>query len=603
MTRRHASLALVAAAAVAFGGCSGELLWTAELVDESLRGAVVRIEGRVLVGSCLGSDSVGEVELVEGEAQGLPDGVSSGEFGLAAAAIDASGAMVAAGCVHASVPTDTGTVVVPLRSGGVGFCLVETCNRVDDDCDGAVDEGLDLSSDDENCGYCGNACTLGCEAGRCREEAVQVSAGTAHTCARRRSGHVFCWGNNSNGQLGDGTTYADRQCEDMMSGAEARYCALGNTVRVRAPSIGEDAGLTPSIELTDVVDVDAGRDHVCAVDEDGRALCWGDGAQGRLGNGEAGDRPRATPVAARDGSGLRYAVQVGAGHWPSCARHVDGTISCWGQMGEPVDDSNGSGTVDIQDFIDLGIAPRDRAEPVPSISGASDVDVGYMHACAIVGGQVLCWGTNDFGELGDGMSGRTAARSAPALVPGISDAASLAVGLRHTCIVRTDNTVSCWGRNDYGQLGDGMSHMICVGEDCSPTPVSVTGLDDVVDVSAGNYHNCAARSSGAVACWGTNNRGELGDGTTTASAVPIDVTLETSEFNRAIGVTASMTSNRAHSCAVMDSGNVLCWGSNWLAQTDDMPPVGTQWGRLGNVGAAATELDESLTPIRVSGIP
>jgi hypothetical protein len=106
-----------------------------------------------------------------------------------------------------------------------------------------------------------------------------------------------------------------------------------------------------------------------------------------------------------------------------------------------------------------------------------------------------------------------------------------------------------------------------------------------------------------VACWGTNGSGELGDGTTTASPVPVAVILETSEFNRAVGVAASTNGDYPHSCAVMDSGNVLCWGSNWLRHTGESPPVGTQWGRLGNVDAAEMELDRSPTPVLVSGIP
>ncbi|MFT6068966.1 MAG: alpha-tubulin suppressor-like RCC1 family protein/carbonic anhydrase [Bacteriovoracaceae bacterium] len=195
------------------------------------------------------------------------------------------------------------------------------------------------------------------------------------------------------------------------------------------------------------------------------------------------------------------------------------------------------------------------------------------HMCAIgstdLGNQVICWGQNEDGQLGIGLGSdfqeSIKLRNA---VAGIDDATDISTGGSHTCSVRDNDTVECWGSGGIGQLGDGN------GSD-STTPVVATGLTGVIKVSSGDEHTCALTSGGSVSCWGANDYGQLGDGTTTERLVPT-----------ATGITTAIdiSAGEAHTCALLSDNSVQCWGSN----------------SHGQVGAGAIGVDE-LSPILVSG--
>jgi alpha-tubulin suppressor-like RCC1 family protein len=154
-----------------------------------------------------------------------------------------------------------------------------------------------------------------------------------------------------------------------------------------------------------------------------------------------------------------------------------------------------------------------------TVTGVDDVAslaVGHSFACAVRGdGTVWCWGMNLDGQLG----ARLPDRSVPVAVPvvGVGDAVAVSAAPGRTCVLRAGGTVSCWGDNDYGQLGDGAPGT------SSSVPVSPSGLGPAIAVSTGDYHTCAVLVDGNVACWGQNIEGTLGDGTTTDSLVPVVV--------------------------------------------------------------------------------
>jgi hypothetical protein len=186
-------------------------------------------------------------------------------------------------------------------------------------------------------------------------------------------------------------------------------------------------------------------------------------------------------------------------------------------------------------------------------------------------GGVMCWGDNDYGQLGDGT---TADRMTPVIVSGLtSGVVALSAGGSHTCALTTGAGMKCWGRNGEGQLGD-------VTTADRPTPVDVFGLTSgVVAVAAGTIHTCAVTSAGGVKCWGFNPEGQLGDGTKRNRMTPVDVSGLTS------GVVA-LSAGTSHTCVLTGAGGVKCWGRN----------------ADGNLGDGTADGYGRTTPVDVSGL-
>ena len=358
-------------------------------------------------------------------------------------------------------------------------------------------------------------------------DVIQVTTGHAHSCALLGDGTVKCWGSNSDGQLGDGST-TDRTTPVNVSG------------------------------LTGVASISAGERYTCAVTTGGGAKCWGDNEFGQLGDASTTDRT--TPV---DVSGLTSGVaSIAAGGVHTCAVTTAGPggAKCWGlnitgQLG------NGSTTSSTTPVDVSGLT-----------SGVASIAAGgflfWGHSCAATtGGGAKCWGSNDSGELGDGT---TTGRLTPVDVSGLtSGIASITVGTQHSCALTTGGGAKCWGKNVSGQLGEGSTTD-------RTTPVNVSGLTSgVASVEAGTVHTCAVTTGGGAKCWGANNNGKLGDGTTNNRTTPVGVSGLTS------GV-ASIAGGGTHSCAVMAGGSVRCWGSN-------------SSGQLGN-----GTTNNSTTPVSVS---
>ena len=206
--------------------------------------------------------------------------------------------------------------------------------------------------------------------------------------------------------------------------------------------------------------------------------------------------------------------------------------------------------------------PFEKARAVATNQEQPSISAGYYHTCAVEDdGTVKCWGRNDFGLLGDGTN---APRGYPVTVSGLVDVKSVSAGYLHTCALISDGTVKCWGSNGSGRLGDGTSQVRF-------SPVAVANLNNVVAISAGYLHTCALISDGTVKCWGFNGQGRLGDGTTISRNTPVKVT----------GITnaESISAGYFHTCAMTKDKTPMCWGSNDFGQLGD----GTKESKLSPV--------------------
>jgi len=285
---------------------------------------------------------------------------------------------------------------------------------------------------------------------------------------------------------------------------------------------------------SDVTNISAGYYHTCAT-VNGAAKCWGSNAYGQLGNNSAADSGLPVPV-----SGLSAGVaNVQAGYYHTCAT-VNGAAMCWGQgtSGQLGNNSVANSPVPVQVS---GLT-----------SGVSMVAGTWYHSCANVGGALKCWGNNSNGQLGLGTTGGT--QKVPAQVSGMtSGVTDFALTDRSTCAV-VGGAASCWGLNDSGQLGNGTTT-------ASNVPVAVTGLGaGVTSISAGKLHVCAT-VNGAAVCWGSSGYGQLGNGAMTSSYTPVAVTGLASGVSR-------IWSGYYYTCALMGRG-VKCWGDNTAGQLGD----------------------------------
>ena len=360
-----------------------------------------------------------------------------------------------------------------------------------------------------------------------------------------------------------------------------------------------DGAITPT-------NVGAGGEYTCVRLPDGTVQCTGRNQFGQHGNGTIDNSSVLEPVSA-----ITTATRVLAGDEYACALLADGTAKCWG-LGES--GQRGDGT-----FSTFALEPV----AVGGLTGAVALATGYGHVCArLADGTMRCWGENRQGQLGNGTTASPGTPH-PVTVSGITGLGAFTTGAYHTCAVPADGKVRCWGRNDMGQLGDGTltssstpvqvetgsgpltgvtalagggSHTCallsngtvrCWGENdqgqlgdgttlSKRNGIAVTGISTAIAISSGWEHSCAVLADGTVRCWGANAFGQLGDGTTTLRPTPVPV----SGITGAVGVTAGWWH---HSCALLDDGTVKCWGAN-------------DWGQLGDGTATG-----SLSPVTMSG--
>jgi alpha-tubulin suppressor-like RCC1 family protein len=248
-------------------------------------------------------------------------------------------------------------------------------------------------------------------------DATYVDVGTngASRCALRTSGVVACWGTNTSGQTG-----------------------TGSTGTVDAPT--SVSGLSDAIQLS------VGGLHACALREGGIPTCWGSNSQGRLGDGTIGGASAPRPVVIVEDSSEAYEdfVQIEASYAHTCGIRATGAVLCWG----------------VNSYRRLGIDAATTQSLVPvEVPGLTDVVSIHSHAdadhtCALHGdGTVSCWGSNTNGQLGTDSANTTGDLASK--VPGLSDIVAVSVGADHSCALPEEGAPWCWGYNGFGQLGDG----------------------------------------------------------------------------------------------------------------------------------------------------
>ncbi len=432
------------------------------------------------------------------------------------------------------------------------------------------------------------------------DDATDISTGLHHSCALHESGEVSCWGRNHFGQLGTGEALVGAHSAvpqrvlgitdaiAIDTGTLHTTCALHENGEVscwgqndfgelsaNADASTDHSAVPVKIEgISDATAITASTFHVCALHENGEVSCWGGGFFGQLGTDEEIIDGFSTTPVKT--AGISDATAISAGNSYTCALHETGEITCWGTnvFGQL---GNGEALDTSNSRTPVEVIFSTTAGPAP-VAPNYDIAAGNNHTCTLNDGKVWCWGRNLHGQLGNGESGATAHSSTPVEVEGITDAVAVGAGWEHTCVVHATGEVSCWGDDSSGELGNGVT------VNSIPSPVKVIGVDDAIDVTAGHWHTCALHESGEVSCWGSNHDGQLGnDDMGVDSAVPVSV----------IGISdaVSVSASGEHTCAVHATGEVSCWGDNWR-------------GELGS-GESDGESEvgmESSVPVKVSGV-
>lgn len=335
-----------------------------------------------------------------------------------------------------------------------------------------------------------------------------IAAGGTHSCGVAADDRLYCWGRNQENALGLGPGAMDQYYPTLASTQETFDRISTLTV------------------------------HTCALTPMDEVYCWGSNRSGQVGNGLA-NGTISSPYGIN--TALRF-EQISAGGSHSCGLTAAGQAYCWGD--------NDYGQIG-DDTLDVRPAPK----AVAGNHVFTHIAAGGSHTCAVeaVTNFLYCWGRNNAGQLG--IANMSADVTLPTKVDQMQTFSKVTGGPSHTCALTTTGQAYCWGGNSDGQLGQST-----MGVD-SVTALAVGGNHTFEDIFAGATHTCALKANGEAWCWGANNNGQLGDGTTTPSATPVQV---------GGGHTFDLVDTGAlHTCAIDDRGVAYCWGSN-------------SQGRLGN---------------------
>ena len=310
----------------------------------------------------------------------------------------------------------------------------------------------------------------------------------------------------------------------------------------------------------------ATRGRTCAIRSDETVTCWG---------GDEGFREHLSAT------GLDDVVALSTGNHPTdglhtCAVHDNGAVSCWGPGSE--------GQLGLGNTSTHHLPAR-----VPDIFDAVAVAAGPSFTCVVHrNGEVSCWGANSLGQLGDGTSG--SGRYWPRRVARLFDIVAISAGQNHSCAIDRDGDLSCWGwvydvtptavraPNEVTSVSiggiqtcittaDGLAYCWDYGVTTASEMTRIGNVSDAVKVSVGNDSACVLHLRGGVSCWGRNNVGQVGDGTTTRRSVPVRLNSLSDAVD--ISVSSGSPTVGAHACALHQNGSVSCWGGNKVGQLED----------------------------------
>lgn len=426
---------------------------------------------------------------------------------------------------------------------------------------------------------------------------VRIGAGTYDTCAELSGGDLKCWGENSDGQLGTGTTTEESvptQVRGLVTGVtqfdlgQEHTCAivggdaecwgieadgvLGNgsmaaaNIPVPTPVFGLET--PPSGGPGGPLELAAGFVHTCVLNTEGNVACWGAGFDGQLGSGNLLNHDIPTPVV-----GLpRPAGEVDSvdmGYPTACALNAALGIDCWGYLV-----GNGS------------LNSYSKAQSVTDLPTGSYTQVSAEDgACALsASGHLACWGLDKWGEVGNGTTEKYVTTPTAISLPGRVEEVSR--GGWTTCALVWGNASEpgvgyCWGDNAEGGVGDGSTSTDV------DIPTRVKDLnDDVTQIAAGGVFGCALLKAGLVQCWGDNRDGDLGDNSTIRSSVPVTVSGLTGVVQLALGV--------SFGCALLKTGAVECWGEN------DSGSLGNGLGVTSHVPVAVRGINASNPAVSIA---
>jgi len=327
--------------------------------------------------------------------------------------------------------------------------------------------------------------------------AVAIAAGLRHVCALTSEGKVLCWGANASGQLGDGT----------------------RATRMHPTAVTALDGADQIV---------SGDEHTCARTSGNQALlCWGQNAHGELGDGTTEERLSPVPV-----SDLHAVSSASAGGHQTCARKTNRFVLCWGEVHE-------GGTVN-------------QPTPVFGMTETEEVAVGAHHACARgAEGRVLCWGSNNLRQLG---IPHVADRGMPVAVPHVeSPVVQLALGHEHSCARTEQGAALCWGGGLRCVPGEWFE-----GKRVAVKPGAIPNMDDVSLVAAGGDQACAVRKDGSVVC--AHEKG--------TSSARADRSC-TAEPIAGLSAVSALALGDGFGCALKTDGTVWCWGKNDAGQLGD----------------------------------
>ena len=383
-------------------------------------------------------------------------------------------------------------------------------------------------------------------AGALRLPQAPQNIGTAQytTCAiTGADGSVQCWGDNAvgTGMFGNGTSTSSDYAVAAVSGVKAQQisggdgfqnCAITTAGALKCwgnipPGWGQTLmkgstnwtlsptqvpGLTSGV--TAVV---SGNGTSCAV-QNGGLFCWGVNYRGAVGNGTTSTTEVDTPTSVVGlSSGV---VNVASAGYATCALTVAGGVKCWGAyyMGNGTYTTPQTTPVDLPGFTSGVVAITGR----DNVSDDDYSDIGGNFCLLTNAGTVYCWGANNAGQLGNGTYSYTAFTTTPSQVVGLSNIIQVSMAGYSVCALNTAGGVQCWGFGYDGEMGNGVTNTLSIPYALSPT--TPTGLGSgVASIVAGVYHFCARLTGGGIDCWGANNMGQLGDGTTTQRNTPVAV--------------------------------------------------------------------------------